>query len=204
MRGCWVTFTNGSDSSTSDYSHTDSSFFNNLSIIPILLRRSLCCSINIIFSLTPFYSFLVNTCVLLCLALSLSLPLFFSLSLSCFLYLSIYLSIYLSTYLSFYLFHAVSHNLSLPLYSFYPRFSCPLPCHPLSSSYLPFSCPLLLYSLILFPSLFHLQGSEPMSDAVIFEPIPYRSALKENCTHIIAVRTRAGRILISYAEILEL
>ena len=35
-------------------------------------------------------------------------------------------------------------------------------------------------------------GSEPMSDAVVFEPIPYRSALRENCTHIIAVRTRAG------------
>jgi hypothetical protein len=37
-------------------------------------------------------------------------------------------------------------------------------------------------------------GSEPMSDAVVFEPIPYRSALRENCTHIIAVRTRAGEI----------
>jgi hypothetical protein len=33
-----------------------------------------------------------------------------------------------------------------------------------------------------------------MSDAVVFEPIPYRSALRENCTHIIAVRTRAGEI----------
>lgn len=31
-----------------------------------------------------------------------------------------------------------------------------------------------------------------MSDAVVFEPIPYRSALRENCTHVIAVRTRAG------------
>ena len=112
MRGCWLTFTNGSDSSTSDYSHTDSSFFNNLSIIPILLRRSLCCSINIIFSLTPFYSFLVNTCVLLCLARSLSLPLFFSLSLSCFLYLSIYLPIYLS--ISFMLSLTISLSLSIP------------------------------------------------------------------------------------------
>ena len=35
-----------------------------------------------------------------------------------------------------------------------------------------------------------------MSDAVIFEPIPYRSAIRENCTHIIAVRTRAGELQI--------
>jgi len=34
-------------------------------------------------------------------------------------------------------------------------------------------------------------GSEPMSDAFIFEPIPYRSAVKDNCTHILVLRTRA-------------
>ena len=51
------------------------------------------------------------------------------------------------------------------------------------------------FCLLLFPLsiLNFFPGSEPMSDAVIFEPIPYRSALRENCTHIIAVRTRAGK-----------
>jgi predicted patatin/cPLA2 family phospholipase len=42
-----------------------------------------------------------------------------------------------------------------------------------------------------------IPGGEPMSDAVIFEPIPYRSALKENCTHIIAVRTRADNVSVT-------
>eukprot|EP01038_Epipyxis_sp_PR26KG_P008189 gene8189-11078_t len=36
-----------------------------------------------------------------------------------------------------------------------------------------------------------LPGSEPMSDALIFEPVPYRSAIRENCTHVIVLRTRA-------------
>ena len=40
-------------------------------------------------------------------------------------------------------------------------------------------------------------GSEPLSDALIFEPIPYRSAIKENCTHIIALRTRADDISVT-------
>ena len=40
-------------------------------------------------------------------------------------------------------------------------------------------------------------GSEPMSDALVFEPIPYRSALKENCTHILALRTRADDISVT-------
>jgi hypothetical protein len=40
-------------------------------------------------------------------------------------------------------------------------------------------------------------GGEPMSDAVVFEPIPYRSALRENCTHVIAIRTRADNISVT-------
>ena len=31
-------------------------------------------------------------------------------------------------------------------------------------------------------------GSEPLSDALIFEPIPYRSAIKDNCTHVLVLR----------------
>ena len=30
-----------------------------------------------------------------------------------------------------------------------------------------------------------------MSDALIFEPLPYRSAVRDNCTHVIVLRTRA-------------
>ena len=68
-----------------------------------------------------------------------------------------------------------------------PRTSLLIPFSPLPSQCS--SC------LSLFPLsiLNFFPGSEPMSDAVIFEPIPYRSALRENCTHIIAVRTRAGK-----------
>eukprot|EP01039_Chlorochromonas_danica_P009973 gene9972-11023_t len=33
--------------------------------------------------------------------------------------------------------------------------------------------------------------SEPLSDALLYEPIPYRSAIKENCSHILVFRTRA-------------
>ena len=36
-----------------------------------------------------------------------------------------------------------------------------------------------------------------MSDALVFEPIPYRSAIKDNCTHIIALRTRADNISVT-------
>lgn len=38
-----------------------------------------------------------------------------------------------------------------------------------------------------------LQGtaSEPMADALLFEPVPYRSALREGCSHVVALRTRA-------------
>lgn len=40
-------------------------------------------------------------------------------------------------------------------------------------------------------------GSEPLSDALIFEPVPYRSAVRENCTHVIALRTRADDLTVT-------
>lgn len=36
-----------------------------------------------------------------------------------------------------------------------------------------------------------------MSDALVFEPVPYRSALRENCTHVLALRTRADNISVT-------
>jgi hypothetical protein len=40
-------------------------------------------------------------------------------------------------------------------------------------------------------------GSEPMADAVIYEPIPYRSAEKEGCTHCLVLRTRADDLSVT-------
>lgn len=37
-----------------------------------------------------------------------------------------------------------------------------------------------------------VEGSEPLADALVYEPLPYRSALRENCTHVIVLRTRGG------------
>lgn len=37
-------------------------------------------------------------------------------------------------------------------------------------------------------------GSEPLLDAQLFEQIPFRSAIKENCSHILVFRTRADGI----------
>lgn len=31
---------------------------------------------------------------------------------------------------------------------------------------------------------------EPLADALVYEPLPYRSALKENCTHTVVIRSR--------------
>jgi len=42
-----------------------------------------------------------------------------------------------------------------------------------------------------------VKGSEPLSDAQMFEPIPYRSALRENCTHILVLRTRPDDISVT-------
>lgn len=47
-------------------------------------------------------------------------------------------------------------------------------------------------------------GSEPLSDALIFEPVPYRSALKDNCTHVLVLRTRAdGTTVTAKMDFLE-
>ena len=35
-----------------------------------------------------------------------------------------------------------------------------------------------------------------MTDALVYEPIPYRSALKENCTHVIVLRTRPDGVAV--------
>lgn len=40
-------------------------------------------------------------------------------------------------------------------------------------------------------------GSEPLLDAQLFEPIPYRSALNENCSHVLVFRTRADGIKVT-------
>lgn len=37
-------------------------------------------------------------------------------------------------------------------------------------------------------------GSEPLSDAVIYEPVPYRSAVTDDCTHVLVLRTRADGV----------
>ena len=42
-----------------------------------------------------------------------------------------------------------------------------------------------------------IYGSEPMSDALIFEPIPYRSAVEEGCTHILVLRTRPDDVSVT-------
>jgi hypothetical protein len=42
-----------------------------------------------------------------------------------------------------------------------------------------------------------VKGGEPMADAVIFEPLPYRSALRDNCTDIIVLRTRADNVSVT-------
>ncbi len=38
------------------------------------------------------------------------------------------------------------------------------------------------------------EGSEPMADAQIFEPIPYRSAIRDGCSHVLVLRTRPDGI----------
>lgn len=40
-------------------------------------------------------------------------------------------------------------------------------------------------------------GSEPLSDALLFEPLPYRSALRDNCTHVVVFRSRADGISVT-------
>ena len=35
-----------------------------------------------------------------------------------------------------------------------------------------------------------MKGYEPLADALVYEPLPYRSALTENCTHAVVIRSR--------------
>lgn len=42
-----------------------------------------------------------------------------------------------------------------------------------------------------------MYGSEPLTDALLYEPVPYRSALKENCTHVLVLRTRADNVTVT-------
>lgn len=43
----------------------------------------------------------------------------------------------------------------------------------------------------------NLLVSEPLVDALLYEPIPYRSAIKEGCSHVIAFRTRADDLSVT-------
>jgi len=42
-----------------------------------------------------------------------------------------------------------------------------------------------------------VKASEPLCDALLFEPIPYRSALSEGCTHILVFRTRPDGVSVT-------
>lgn len=42
-----------------------------------------------------------------------------------------------------------------------------------------------------------VRGSQPMCDALVFEPLPYRSAIKDNCTHVLVLRTRADDLSVT-------
>lgn len=42
-----------------------------------------------------------------------------------------------------------------------------------------------------------LLGSEPLTDAQLYEPIPYRSAVRENCTHVVALRTKPDGVSVT-------
>jgi predicted patatin/cPLA2 family phospholipase len=39
--------------------------------------------------------------------------------------------------------------------------------------------------------------SEPLTDALVYEPIPYRSAIRDNCTHVLVLRTRADNTTVT-------
>ena len=40
------------------------------------------------------------------------------------------------------------------------------------------------------PTVRLIPSSEPMADAMLFEPIPYRSAVEDGCTHVVCLRSR--------------
>jgi hypothetical protein len=43
----------------------------------------------------------------------------------------------------------------------------------------------------------HVYGTEPYCDALVYEPVPYRSALADNCTHILVLRTRPDDVSVT-------
>jgi hypothetical protein len=43
----------------------------------------------------------------------------------------------------------------------------------------------------------HAHGSEPYCDALVYEPVPYRSALRDNCTQILVLRTRPDDVSVT-------
>ena len=44
-----------------------------------------------------------------------------------------------------------------------------------------------------------VESGEPMADALLYEPIPYRSAVRENATHILVLRTRPDGVRVTGA-----
>jgi hypothetical protein len=42
-----------------------------------------------------------------------------------------------------------------------------------------------------------VEASEPLTDALVYEPVPYRSALRENCTHVVVLRTRGDGVRVT-------
>lgn len=50
----------------------------------------------------------------------------------------------------------------------------------------------------------YIPGSEPMADSQLFQPIPYRAAIDDGCTHVLVVRTVAdGQSIIKKLGIME-
>jgi hypothetical protein len=44
------------------------------------------------------------------------------------------------------------------------------------------------------------EGHQPFADALIFEPMPYRSAAADGCTHVVTLRTRPDGSQVSLAS----
>jgi hypothetical protein len=44
------------------------------------------------------------------------------------------------------------------------------------------------------------EGHQPFADALIFEPMPYRSAAADGCTHVVTLRTRPDGSQVSCAS----
>jgi len=42
-----------------------------------------------------------------------------------------------------------------------------------------------------------VKGGEPMADAQLFEPVPYRSAVADGATHVLVLRTRPDGVRVT-------